>query len=50
MSMRKEEYEAAAKELTSIRKKKRRSMVQEKSDGPFLIEMRIPGNIMKERR
>lgn len=42
--------EAAAKELTSIRKKKRRSMVQEKSDGPFLIEMRIPGNIMKERR
>lgn len=49
MSMRKEQYEAAAKELTSIRKK-RRSMVQEKSDGPFLIEMRIPGNIMKERR
>lgn len=36
MGMRKEEYEAAAKELTSNRKRKRISTLQEKSDGPFL--------------
>lgn len=40
MSMRKEEYETAAKELKSNRKRKRSSMSQEKSDGPFLTRQK----------